>query len=87
MNQEKLHMRDFGEHTVWVTTYCPAVFEPASGEYRQDGFICAYMIDAEPRMYDGEYVKENGKPKFFPDHNSALCAAFEAARKRIRHES
>ena len=78
----KLHMRDFGGQTVWVTTFTTAVFNPETNKYK-DQFICAFKIGDEPRLYDGEYVKEDGKTKIFSDRMTALCAAFEAARKKI----
>jgi len=84
MSYEQLHLRDLDGHTVWITTYRPAVFDSEKNLYVEKGIICAFRIDAEPKMVDGEYIKENGKTKFFPDQNSALCAAFEAARKIIR---
>lgn len=83
MSHEFLAARDFGGHTVWVTIRCPAVFDEEKNEYTERGFISAFRIGTEPEMIDGEYVKEGGKLKFFPDHNSALCGAFEAARQRI----
>ncbi|HYG35484.1 MAG TPA: hypothetical protein VEC99_11900 [Clostridia bacterium] len=87
MSQETLHQQDFGGHTVWVTVRRPAVFDPETNQYIEKGFICAFKIGSEPKMTDGEFVKEGGKPKFFQDHNSALCAAFDAARRKIHQHA
>jgi len=83
MSQYTLLQQDFGGQIVWVTICRPAVFDPATQQYIEGGFICAFKIGSEPKILDGEYVKEGGKPKFFQDHNTALCAAFDAARKKI----
>ena len=85
MKNDKLHKMDFGGKTVWITIWQPSEINPETGKSTEEGFITAFKIGDEPRMYDGEYIKENGKLKFFPDSNAAYCAATEAARKRI-HE-
>lgn len=74
---------DFGGYSVWVTVSRPVIVDPNTNLHTEGGFLAAFQIGDEPRMIDGEYVKEEGKPKFFQDHNTALCAAFAAAKKKI----
>lgn len=74
---------DFNGHTVWVTVRRPAIFDKDTNQYTEEKYISAFMIGDEPGFLDGEYVKENGKLKFFDDHMTALCAAFATAREKI----
>lgn len=76
---------DFQGNTVWITTMQPYIWDEGRKEHVHTGqFIAAYNIGVEPKGFAINYVLgEDGKPRFFHDTNSAICAAQEAARKHI----
>lgn len=63
----------------------PFIWDESRREHVQTGeYVVAFNIGKEPQVFGTNYVRdENGKPKFFPDVNSAICAANEAARQKI----
>jgi hypothetical protein len=80
---------DFRGNTVWITMTQPFIWDESSKEHVQTGqYVVAFNIGVEPKVFAVDYVvDENGKPKFFPDTVSAICAAQEAARKKINANS
>lgn len=80
---EHLYSKEIGRQTVWVTVSQPAVFNPLTNQYEEKGFLAAFKIGDEPKIIDGEYVKESGKPKFFPSDEAARQAAFGEAEQKI----
>jgi hypothetical protein len=83
MRNDTLYNMALEGKTIWVTVARPAIFNPATNQYEENKYIAAFKIGEEPKMLDGEYIKEGGKVKFFNDHNEALCAALAAARGKI----
>ena len=80
---------DFQGNTIWITLMQPYIWDESRKEHVQTGqYIAAFNIGAEPTVFAINYVlDENGRPKFFPDSASAICAANEAARQKINSKT
>lgn len=83
MKSDQLFRMKLENQTVWITMYRPIIIDPISNQQSDLGFVCAFKIGEEPRMVDGEYLKENGVTKFFPDTNTAICAVNEEVRRKL----
>ena len=60
------------------------VDDPKTGQSTEKGIFAAFRIDKEPRMIDGEYIKENGELKLFKDNAEAICAVHAAVEEKLR---
>ena len=84
MINDTLRLLYLKNQPVWITAYPTEFLDSDTNTILTNGYVCAFRIGEEPRLYDGEYLKdESGKLKIFDDINSAICAANKAAFQKL----